>query len=152
MPEEPVNVECAKCQTESPRGTDNCPNCGSLLKGHSNSFAKHPENINTGDLAQQKRETKAREMLKRDGLDWDDLDGTARMLTLAAVSTKATAADRKAYTQNVSERLKPAPKIGNEMDVAIENVVIEAEQIENAVEALEHLKKFTRRQKKRKRG
>ena len=148
MPED--IVICTKCKTENPEGQDHCNSCGSLLKGHSFGFDKHPENINlTGATAADKKEQAARRLVAEDGVEWDDMDGSARMLALAASSTKATAADRKAYMQHVVQKLKPAPKTGKENDIAIEKVVIEAAQIDNAMEALGVLKTFT---KKRRRG
>ena len=144
MPDD--TVICKKCGTENPAGQDHCNSCGSLLKGHSYGFDKHPENINlAGNPAAEKKEQAARKLIKRDGLQWEDLDGSERMLALAASSTKATAADRKAYMQHVVQKLKPAPKIGKEHDQAIEHVVIEAAQIDNAMEALEHLKALTKK-------
>lgn len=143
-------VICTKCKTENPRGQDHCNSCGSLLPGHKFGFDHHPENINTaGVTSQERKEKAARRLVEDDGVDWDEMDGSARMLALAASSTKATAADRKAYMQHVVQKLKPAPKIGKENEQAIEHVVIEAAQIENAEEALATLKALT---KKRKRG
>jgi hypothetical protein len=139
-------VICTKCKTENPLGQDHCNSCGSLLKGHSFGFDHHPENINiAGNTTADKKEKAAKELVKADEVEWDDMDGSARMLALAASSTKATAADRKAYMQHVVQKLKPAPKIGKENEQAIEKVVIEAAQIDNAVEALEHLKAFTKK-------
>ncbi len=146
----PDTVICTKCKTENPLGQDHCNSCGSLLKGHRFGFDKHPENINQeGPTPASKKEQVARTLVEDDGVDWDEMDGSERMLALAASSTKATAADRKMYLQHVVQKLKPAPKIGKEHEHEIETVVIEAEQIDNAVEALGHLKAFT---KKRKRG
>ncbi len=140
-------VVCTKCKTENPLGQDHCNSCGSLLKGHRFGFDKHPENINiAGQTSDEKKEQRAKELAEDDGLDWDAMDGSARMLTLAASSNKATAADRKAYLQHVVQKLKPAPKIGAEHEIAIERVVIEAEQIENAKQALKDLKAFARTQ------
>ena len=142
-------VICTKCKTENPLGQDHCNSCGSLLKGHSFGFDKHPENIADRTGAADHKQKAALVLIKGDGLDWDDLDGSERMLALAASSTKATAADRKAYMQHVVQKLKPAPKIGRDQDEVIESVIIEAGQIENAVEALNELKRIT---KKRRRG
>ena len=138
-------IICKKCKTENPKGQDHCNSCGSLLPGHSFGFDKNPENINrAGNTSAEKKEEAARKLVKADGVEWDDMDGSARMLALAASSTKATAADRKAYMQHVVQKLKPAPKIGAEHEQAVETVVIEAEQLENAERALEVLKKITK--------
>ncbi len=141
-------VVCTKCKTENPLGQDHCNSCGSLLKGHRFGFDKHPENINiAGQTSDEKKVQRAKKLVDADGVDWDDMDGSARMLALAASSNKATAADRKAYMQHVVQKLKPAPKIGAEHEQAIERVVIEADQIENAKQALKDLKAFTRKKK-----
>ncbi len=147
MPEE--IVVCSKCKTENPLGQDHCNSCGSLLKGHSFGFDKHPENIDKTGGAKEKKLNAAKKLIEDDGLVWEELDGSEKMLALAAKSTKATAADRKAYMQHVVQKLKPAPKIGREQDDVIESVIIDAAQIENAVEALNELKRIT---KKRRRG
>ena len=147
MPDE--TVVCTKCKTENPLGQDHCNSCGSLLKGHSFGFDKHPENINVaGVTSAERKEKSALILIEADGLAWDDLDGSEQMLALAASSTKATAADRKAYMQHVVQKLKPAPKIGRDQDDVIESVIIESGQIENAVEALNELKRITKKRRR----
>ena len=144
----PETVICTKCKTENPHGQDHCNSCGSLLKGHSFGFDHHPENIADRSGITEKRHKAALSLIERDGLVWSELDGSERMLAMAASSTKATAADRKAYMQHVVQKLKPAPKIGREQDEVIESVIIEACQIENAVEALNELKRITKKRRR----
>ena len=141
-------VVCTKCKTENPAGQDHCNSCGSLLKGHSFAFDKHPENIARGPVSAERKQKAALTLIEGDSLEWEDLDGSERMLALAASSTKATAADRKAYMQHVVQKLKPAPKIGRDQDEVIESVIIEAGQIENAVAALKELKRITKKRRR----
>ena len=140
-------VVCTKCKTENPTGQDHCNSCGSLLKGHSFAFDKHPENISKSGGRDERKHNKVLSLIEGDGLEWEDLAGSERMLANAASSTKATAADRKAYMQHVVQKLKPAPKIGRDQDEVIESVIIEAGQIENAVEALKELKRITKKRR-----
>lgn len=146
----PETVTCSKCKTESPKGQDHCNSCGSLLPGHRFGFDKRPENINiAGTSSAERKKKSALALIEADGLEWGDLDGSEQMLALAASSTKATAADRKAYMQHVVQKLKPAPKIGRDQDEVIESVVIDAGQIENAVGALNELKRITKKRRRR---
>lgn len=138
-------VLCKKCGTENPLGQDHCQSCGSLLKGHKFGFDKHPENINTrGTISEERKEEKARELVEEEGLEWDDLSATTRLVVIAAVGPKATNADRRLMLQQL-QALKPAPKIGRDKEEYIESVVIDAGQIENAEKSLAILKNITKR-------
>ncbi len=136
------NVTCAKCGTESPRGTDNCPNCGGLLIGHSLGFDHHPENIGRGGDLQSVREKAAKKLVEADGLEWEELTGSDKLLAKMAAKPSAKPGDVRAWMQQ-AQLLKPAPKIAVDTSVVSENVVIEAEQIENAEAALKMLKEIT---------
>ena len=136
-------VVCKKCKTENPKGQDHCQSCGNFLPGHKYGFDKRPENIAPGGGSQERTEKKARKLIKAEGLDWDEISASDRMVALAAVGPKATNADRRMLLQQL-QLLKPAPKIGRDQDVAVETVVIEAQQIENAESALKMLEKLVK--------
>ena len=135
-------VVCKKCKTESLRGTDNCPNCGSLLIGHSRGFDHHPENQYGGGDMNATREKAAKKLVAADGLEWDKLTGSDKLLARMAAKPSAKPGDVRAWMQQ-AQLLKPAPKIAVDTTVDVEHVVIEAEQIENAKVALKMLQEIT---------
>ena len=78
-------VVCKKCGTESiPRGTDHGTNCGSLVEGHTLGFDHHPENIGRGGDMQSIREKAAKILVEADGLEWDELTGSDKLLAKMA--------------------------------------------------------------------
>ena len=143
----PDTVICKKCETENPTGQDRCNSCGSLLPGNSTAFDKRPDFISKGPTSKKRAEKDAQALIEEEGLDWDEISAADRMVAIAAVGPKATNADRRMLLQQL-QLLKPAPKIGRDVDVDVETVVIEAQQVENAEAALKMLSKLVKEKKK----
>ena len=127
-------VTCAKCGEESPRGTNQCPNCNSFLKGGSGLQAK-------GGAANKDNKASAKRLLLDYDLEWTDVSETLRIMAKRAVS--GSTADMRAFLQQIEE-LTPAKRaIGTEdAGMNVPDLVLTGETVEEINKSMKQLRQI----------
>ena len=127
-------VTCAKCGEESPRGTNQCPNCNGFLKGGTGLQAK-------GGAAGRDNKASAKRLLLDYNLEWDDVSETLRIMAKRAVN--GTTADMRAFLQQIEE-LTPAKRAvgGEELGMEIPDLVLTGETVDEINKSMKQLRKI----------